>query len=69
MEINTITRKWGSSLAIIIPKKFINENNIKENEKIILELKKKPLAGELFGRFPNWKKSGEQIKKDMRKGW
>jgi len=30
----------------------------------------KPLAGELFGKFPRWSgKSAQQIKDEMRDGW
>ena len=69
MEIETVAKRWGSSIGIILPKAIIEENKIRENDKIIVEIKKKALAGELFGKLPNWKKSTQEIKDEMRKGW
>lgn len=69
MEIKTIARKWGNSLAVILPKAVVDEKKIREDDEIVIELKKLPLAGELFGRFPHWKKSTQEIKDEMRKGW
>lgn len=69
MEIKAIARKWGSSLAVIIPKEIADKKNIKENVEITIEIKRKPLAAELFGKFPNWKKPTQQIKDEMRSGW
>ena len=70
MEIETVAKRWGSSIGIILPKAIIEENKIRENDKIIVEIKKKALAGELFGKFP--RKSGrtaQKIKNEIRKGW
>ena len=70
MEIKTKARKWGNSIAIILPKIIVDENKIEENEEITVEINKKPLAGDLFGNFPEWrKKSTQKIKDEMRKGW
>jgi len=48
--IATKTRKWGNSLGILIPKKEVENLNLKENQTIIIEITKKenPLK-ELFG--------------------
>jgi antitoxin component of MazEF toxin-antitoxin module len=69
MEIKAIPRKWGNSLAIILPKVVVEKNKIKENQEIEIEIKEKPTAKELFGMFPKWKKSTQKIKDEMRKGW
>lgn len=69
MEIKAIAKKWGSSIAVIIPKEVVDKKKIRENEEITIEVKKKPLAGELFGKFSGWKKSAQQIKDEMRAGW
>ena len=69
MEIKTIARKWGNSLAIILPKVVVEEKRIREDDEIVIEVKNRPLAGELFGKFPHWKRSTQEIKNDMRKGW
>jgi len=67
--VECITRKWGSSLGIIIPKDFVEKENITENEKISLELKKVNTVKELFGLLGDWKKSTDQIKTEMKEGW
>ncbi len=69
MEINAKTRKWGSSIGIVLPKEIVDEIGIKADEKIVIEIKKKPLAKEFFGRFPHWGKSTQEIKDEMRAGW
>lgn len=69
MEIKTIAKKWGSSIGIILPKSMIEANRIRENDEIVIEIKKKTLAGELFGKFPNWKKNTQEIKDEMKRGW
>ena len=68
MEIKTKARKWGSSIAVILPKFIVDAKRISENDEIIIEIKKQPLAGDFFGKFPI-KKSGQQIKNEMRRGW
>ena len=70
MEIKTIAKKWGSSLGIILPKAVVEENKIRENDEIMIEIKKQTLARELFGKFPRAsKKSAQEIKDEMRGGW
>ena len=69
VEIETKTRKWGSSIGLILPKSLVDEIGIKPNEKITIEVKKRPLAKEFFGKFPNWGKSTQEIKDEMRAGW
>ena len=69
MEFETKTRKWGSSLGLVIPKEIVEETGLKPNQKIVIDLKRRPLAGELFGKFPNWGKSSQELKDEMRKGW
>ena len=71
MELKTIARRWGSSIAIIIPKGIAEMNRIRENEEITIDIKKCSSAGEMFGKFPKWKskKSSQELKEEMRKGW
>ncbi len=69
MEIKTKPRKWGNSLAIILPKIIVDSSKIKENQEITIEIKEKSKAREIFGILPKWKKPTQQIKNEMRKGW
>lgn len=70
MEIKTKPRKWGNSLAIILPKVVVDANMIRENQEITIELKERPTAKEIFGMFPRHKwRDAQEIKDEMRKGW
>ena len=63
------TRKWGSSLGVIIPKKIKEELKLRENQEVFIEIKPKdnPLK-ELFGSLKHlkFKKSTEQMLKELR---
>lgn len=70
MEIQTKTRRWGNSIAVIIPGHIVENQNIRENDDIVFRIEKsKPKADKVFGRFPHWKKSTQEMKDEMRKGW
>ncbi len=69
MEIKTKARKWGSSLAVILPKAVVDTKKIRENDELTIEVKKMPLASEFFGRFQRLKKPTQKIKDEMRAGW
>lgn len=69
VEIETKTRKWGSSIGVVLPKKIVEEAGIKPNEKIVIEVKRKPLAKEFFGLLKDWKRPTQEIKDEMRAGW
>ena len=60
------TRKWGSSLGVIIPKNVVKELKLRENQEIIIDVKPKenPLK-ELFGSV-KLSKPTEQILKEIR---
>jgi hypothetical protein len=69
IELETVTRKWGNSIGITLPKEAVEKNKLKENEKIqVLICRQKPILKETFGMFKGkWKKSGQQIKNEIRK--
>ena len=63
-------KRWGSSIAVIIPREVVIKEKIKEEKPIIIEIiKKRPKAGELFGLLKGWKKSSQEIKNEAREGW
>ena len=64
-----VARKWGNSIGIIIPKEIIKQQNIEENQKIIVEFRKKHTVKEFFGLLPGWKKSTSELKREMKEGW
>ena len=70
MELTTKVRKWGSSLAVLLPKALVEETKLRENDQVTIEIKNRPLPGDLFGKFPRKSKlSAQAIKDELRKGW
>ena len=69
VEIQAKTRKWGSSIGVVIPKEAVEEEGIKPNEKIVIEIKKRVKVKDVFGMFPEWKRSTQEIKDERRAGW
>lgn len=71
MEIETLTRKWGNSIAVIIPSKIVEEQKLRENERVTvkIEKKRKVKVKDIFGLLKEWKKPTEEIIKEARKGW
>ena len=69
MEIKTRTKKWGGSLAIVIPKEVTQKEHIHENDIITVEVKKAHPVSEFFGLFPEWKTPTQKLKDEMKKGW
>lgn len=71
MEIKATTRKWGNSIAVVIPKDVVDKERIKEDQEVVLTVEnERPKAGVLFGRFPQLRKTPtQQLKNEARKGW
>lgn len=69
VEIEAKTKKWGSSIGVVLPKALVEEVGIKPNEPIIIDVKKRHKAKEFFGLLKDWKRSAQEIKDEMRKGW
>ena len=53
MEIETETRKWGSSLGLVIPRKIVKEERIQAGQKIRIDIltKKKTTGADIFGKL------------------
>ena len=68
-EVECRTRRIGGSLGIILPKDAVESNDIKENEKIIIEIKRRHKAKEFFGLAHDWKTPTQELKNEERKGW
>lgn len=68
VEIIVTARKWGNSIGLTLPKETTEKEKINESDKLIIEVKKLTTIEELFGTFKT-KKSGQQLKDEMRLGW
>ena len=58
MEIETKTKKWGSSLGIIIPQEIVKKERWREGQEIRIDIlsKKKTTGADIFGKL-KFKKS------------
>ena len=66
MAIEVKTKKWGNSIGVVIPIETADKLNLKPEETIIIEITKKDkVLKELFGSL-KFKKSTEQILKEVR---
>ena len=67
-EVDVFARKWGDSLAVIIPNDIVKKEKISANEKLHIIIKKEADFSDLFGKFKT-KKSAQQLKDESRKAW
>ena len=68
-EIQAVAKKWGSSIGVVIPKEIIEKNKIKENDKIIIEVKKTNKASAIWGLIKAPRIDAQKAKNEMRRGW
>ncbi len=68
ITIKTLVRKWGDSVAIIIPKKLAEAKKIKPMDEIVITIEKESTLKDLFG---VWKtnKTAQELKDESREGW
>ena len=70
MAVEVKLKRWGNSMAVIVPNKLVEERQLKENDSIIIEVVKKADLSEVFGSLKSKKKlTGQQFKDLARKGW
>ena len=69
MEAEVVAKKWGNSFGIIIPHEIVKSENIKENEKLVVEIKKRQLGREFMGLLKDWQKDPQELKNEARRGW
>ena len=67
-EVETITRKWGNSLGITLPKEMVDKENLIENQRVIVEIKQVRDIRKLRG-LVRFSRSAQQLKDAMRAGW
>lgn len=69
-ELNTKVRKWGDSLAVIIPKEIADKEKLNTNDQIHISISKKNDLSDVFGILKGKiKKTAQQLKDESRKGW
>jgi len=68
MAIQVRVKRWGSSMGIILPKIVVEKENLRENDKIFVNVVKEADMKGLFGSLKR-KISGQEFKDEIRKGW
>ncbi|MBI4452025.1 AbrB/MazE/SpoVT family DNA-binding domain-containing protein [Candidatus Woesearchaeota archaeon] len=61
-------KKWGSSIAVIIPKEIVKSQNIKEGDDIAINIFKKGDLTDVFGTLKT-KLTGQRLKDLSRHDW
>lgn len=68
MAIQVRVKRWGSSMGIILPKIIVEKENLRENDKIFVNVVKEADMKGLFGSLKR-RASGQEFKDEVRKGW
>jgi antitoxin component of MazEF toxin-antitoxin module len=68
MAEELIVKKWGNSLAVVLPRELVKMKKIRENQKVILEVVKKADLSDIFG-SRKIKTSTQKLKDTAREGW
>lgn len=69
MAIETRLKKWGNSMAVIVPSQLIKQKKLRENDKIMIEVVKKADLSDIFGMIKERKMSGQKMKDMARREW
>ncbi|HLC84885.1 MAG TPA: AbrB/MazE/SpoVT family DNA-binding domain-containing protein [Candidatus Nanoarchaeia archaeon] len=68
LTIESQTRKWGDSLAIIIPRDVVRQERLRINDTVRLTIHKTVDLSDLFGTWKT-KKNPQELKDEAREGW
>ena len=69
METETVVRKWGNSLGVVLPKELVEMQNIKEGDVLSLPVViKKADLSKIFGSLKTGENS-QKFKDRAREGW
>ena len=69
-EAECVTKRWGSSIGVVIPRDVVQKENIRINEKICIIVKKMPTAKDIWNIGPLRRtESTQDIKDELKKGW
>ena len=67
-EIEAVARKWGDSLAIIIPSDVVKKEHITANDTVHVDVRRHVNLMRFFGKLPK-RKTAQQMKDEERDGW
>ncbi len=67
MKILAKPKKWGNSLAVIIPKEVVEAEKISQEKSVEVKITTKNPVKEVFGSLKNWDIDTQKFKNKMRK--
>ena len=68
-QIEARARKWGDSVAVIIPRKIVEIKKIAPNDRIFFSVEKNAGLNDVFGSLKGWKINSQKTKEELRKEW
>ena len=68
MALEVVVRRWGNSFGVVFPKDYVEEKNIRVNEKVMVEVVREADFKGVFGSLKGGK-SAQQFKDQVRRGW
>ena len=69
-EVDVQVKKWGDSLAVIIPKEIVETEKIHIKDMVHIKIEKETDLSDIFGILRSkLKKTPQQLKNEGRKGW
>lgn len=66
--IRAKARKWGDSIAVIIPSFIVEAERIRPQDELKIAVEKEDNIAELFGKLKS-KKTAQELKDESREGW
>ncbi len=70
MATEVMTKKWGNSIGVVLPRELIEKQHIKENQKIIINVIREADLSDIFGSVKGkLKMSGQKLKDLAKEGW
>jgi len=68
MAVEVTLRKWGNSIGGVFPKSFVEENDLKPNDVVLVDVVRRANLSDVFGSL-KMKGSAQAMKDEARKGW
>lgn len=68
MATEVSIKEWGNSMGVILPKELVRKENLKKNEKVLIDITREADLTKLFGTLKR-KLSGQEFKDFVREGW
>jgi len=67
--VRVTLRRWGNSLAAIIPAEVAREQGFKEGDEILVDLDRRSIGRRAFGMLPDITVDAQKMKDEDRDAW